>query len=97
MYFQLVDNQVLSTQGEPDVFNLHRLYRVVGHDVERDGAAPAAAGREGVVDDFVVAEPVGVLLFYVPRLTHEEPVGQPPFLDEKGVGHAHARAALPEL
>ena len=25
MYFQLVDNQVLSTQGQPDVFNLHRL------------------------------------------------------------------------
>ena len=24
MYFQLVDNQVLSTQGQPDV-NLHRL------------------------------------------------------------------------
>ena len=27
MYFQLVDNQVLSTQGQPDVFNLHRPYR----------------------------------------------------------------------
>ena len=25
MYFLLVDNQVLSTQGQPDVFNLHRL------------------------------------------------------------------------
>ena len=25
MCFQLVDNQVLSTQGQPDVFNLHRL------------------------------------------------------------------------
>ena len=25
MYFQLVDNQVLSTQGQHDVFNLHRL------------------------------------------------------------------------
>ena len=24
MYFQLVDNQVLSTQGQPDVFDLHR-------------------------------------------------------------------------
>ena len=23
--FQLVDNQVLSTRGQPDVFNLHRL------------------------------------------------------------------------
>ena len=28
MYFQLVDNQVLSTQGQPDVFNLHRLTAV---------------------------------------------------------------------
>ena len=27
MYFQLVDNQVLSTQGQPDVFNLHCLTR----------------------------------------------------------------------
>ena len=27
MYFQLVDNQVLSTQGQPDV-NLHRLTEV---------------------------------------------------------------------
>ena len=25
MYFQLVDNQVLSTRVQPDVFNLHRL------------------------------------------------------------------------
>ena len=25
MYFQMVDNRVLSTQGQPDVFNLHRL------------------------------------------------------------------------
>ena len=28
MYFQLVDNQVLSTKGQPDVFNLHRLTEV---------------------------------------------------------------------
>ena len=32
MYFQLVENQVLSTQGQPDV-NLHRL-TVVGHQSE---------------------------------------------------------------
>ena len=25
MYFQPVETQVLSTQGHPDVFNLHRL------------------------------------------------------------------------
>ena len=25
MYFQLVESQVLSTQGQLDVFNLHRL------------------------------------------------------------------------
>ena len=30
MYFQLVDDQVLSTQGQPDVFNLHRLTSVLG-------------------------------------------------------------------
>ena len=27
MCFQLVDSQVLSTQVQPDVFNLHRPYR----------------------------------------------------------------------
>ena len=46
MYFQLVDNQVLSTQGQPDVFNLHRLTAVHGRalrlrPVARDAQQPA--------------------------------------------------------
>ena len=40
MYFQLVDSQVLSTQGQPDEgVNLHRLTA----DGERRGAAPQPA------------------------------------------------------
>ena len=41
MYFQLVDNQVLSTQSQPDVFNLHRL---TGEADRRRG--PVRDGRE---------------------------------------------------
>ena len=44
MYFQLVDNQVLSTQGQPDGgVNLHRLTGVQPRHVRRvlsDGSAP---------------------------------------------------------
>ena len=52
MYFQLVDNQVLSTQGQPDVFNLHRLTarlhprRTPGFDTEVDAEADAEADAE---------------------------------------------------
>ena len=35
MYFQLVDNQVLSTQGQPEVFNLHRLTSTCQQNAER--------------------------------------------------------------
>eukprot|EP00976_Prorocentrum_cordatum_P064792 1177632-Prorocentrum_minimum.AAC.4 len=42
MYFQLVDNQVLSTQGQPDVFNLHRLTEPL--DVLLGSAGEDAAG-----------------------------------------------------
>ena len=47
MYFQLVDNQVLSTQGQPDV-NLHRLtvefdYELFGEVPDAGVVGPAAA------------------------------------------------------
>ena len=42
MYFQLVDNQVLSTQGQPDVFNLHRLTAYLA------GSSAREAGTRGV-------------------------------------------------
>ena len=67
MCFQTVDNQVLSTkcflsaQGQPDVFNLHRLYtqaeeREVGAaaDVEQrqgDGDVDRRVRVRGVADD----------------------------------------------
>ena len=44
MYFQLVDNQVLSTQGQPDVFNLHPPYHE-GELAVRGGIAHEAVER----------------------------------------------------
>ena len=43
MYFQLVDNQVLSTQGQPDV-NLHRLTSSALADIHDRPEAAAPAG-----------------------------------------------------
>ena len=39
MYFQLVDIQALSTQGQPDVFNLHSLTAAVALVLERHDEA----------------------------------------------------------
>ena len=53
MYFQLVDNQVLLTQGQPDVFNLHRLTACL-----RRGLGPFGEEDEGDLG-FFVASTVG--------------------------------------
>ena len=46
MYFQLVDNQVLSTQGQPDV-NLHRLTAPAAAATPGQGGTGAAAADAG--------------------------------------------------
>ena len=50
MYFQLVESQVLSTQGQPDV-NLHRLT-----------ARSLVAAVVEVLEDLAVVRVVGVLV-----------------------------------
>ena len=52
MYFQLVDNQVLSTQGQPDVFNLHRLTAArVGFGPHWVKLHRLALGTGGLIDE----------------------------------------------
>ena len=43
VYFQLVDNRTLSTQGQPDVFNLHRP-TIRGSTPDCDAATGSGAG-----------------------------------------------------
>eukprot|EP00959_Pyramimonas_sp_CCMP1952_P033997 713066-Pyramimonas_sp.AAC.1 len=60
MYFQLVDNQALSTQGQPDV-NLHRL-TVCNHPAQgkpkhqHGGVEPLCRRRDEVFEHFVPLE-----------------------------------------
>ena len=51
MNFHLVDNQVLSTHGQPDVFNLHSLTEVRSAEINAAGGVDLnvdAAGGGGV-------------------------------------------------
>ena len=48
MYFQLVDNQALSTQGQPDGgVNLHRLTEVLQHKLDDEDRAEDCLGGVG--------------------------------------------------
>ena len=45
MYFQLVESQALSTRGQPDVFNLHRLTApAAAYDVPAFHSHPRSSG-----------------------------------------------------
>ena len=52
MYFQLVETKMLSTQGQPDVFNLHRLTAEVLEDAR--AVALVTTGDEADVESDAV-------------------------------------------
>ena len=58
--FQLVDSQVLSIQGQPDVFSLHRLTRGHRRQVDLSEPAPGPGGEEAEVVADLAELDVGV-------------------------------------